>query len=129
MPMLIMYRFTSRVLLEDLVAIGKWAKLNGLSLNTSKSCNLPINRTGFPCDELPNIRLSNENLKFVHKVSNLGFVLNSVLTPCDHVNNVVRRVYLTLRTLRLTVAYTPLKVRKRLALQLIMSIISFAETA
>ena len=113
---------------EDLAAISNWARLNGLSLNTNKSCILPIKRTGVHFDELPNITLNSDNLKLVDKVSNLGFVLNSTLTPCDHVNNVVKRIYYTLRTLRLSASYTPFEVRKRLALQLIMPIISYAET-
>ena len=113
---------------EDLHKISVWASQNGLSLNAGKSCVLPISRNNVSIEDLPSISLNNSNLKFVDKIKNLGFTLNSQLTANDHISQVVNKIYFTLRTLRLSANYTPEDVRKMLALQLLMPIVSYAET-
>ena len=55
-------------------------------------------------------------------------MLNSSLTCSDHINAVVSKVYYVLRNLRRTASCTPLQTKLHLVRQLIIPIISYAET-
>lgn len=45
----------------------------------------------------------------------------------DHINSVVKNIYLTLRNLRLSADFTPLKTKKKLVQTLIMPIVTYSE--
>jgi len=113
---------------EDLCKINNWAARNCLSLNPAKSCVLPIAKTPVDTGTIPQIFVGDTPLPFVNKTVNLGFVINSTLTCSDHINTVVSKIYYVLRNLRRTANCTPLKTKLHLVKQLIMPIISYAET-
>lgn len=96
---------------NDLASISSWALRNDLRLNSEKSYVLPISKKHNNSD-VPQLFIAGSCLKFVSKVSNLGFIINSSLSCDDHVNSVVCKVYSILRNLRMTAAYTPVDVRK-----------------
>ncbi|XP_075163387.1 uncharacterized protein LOC142239829 [Haematobia irritans] len=60
------------------------------------------------------------------KAKYLGFILNSRLSCSDHVSSVIGKIYLTLRNLRVTSAFTPVEIKRRLVVQLIVPVISYA---
>lgn len=113
---------------EDLERISAWAEINKLKINPLKSSVLPIAKHDVDVEGLQEITVNNLPLKFVSKTRNLGFLINSKLSCTDHINNVVSKVYAILRVLRMSSDFTPLEVRKKMALQLIMPIISYAAT-
>ena len=112
---------------EDLNAISDWAKSNNLKLNPSKSYAMPISKTIATLSELPPLSLLGTQINYVSKVTNLGFKINSSLSCVDHINSVVSKVYLTLRNLRRTSAYVPTVTKRKLVLQLLLPIITYAE--
>jgi len=87
---------------EDLLNISTWAERNSLRLNPQKSNVLPISRHDIDVSHLPPIHIGSEQLKYVSKATNLGFVLNSNLSCVDHINQSVSKIYFTLRNLRLS---------------------------
>lgn len=111
---------------EDLESIVAWSMENKLVLNPGKSFVLPISRHDLDSMEFPNIYLNTSVLKYVRKVKYLGFHLNSTLTCKDHINIVVRNVFLTLRNLRMSGDYVPIAVKKRLVLQLILPLVNYS---
>ena len=75
-------------------------------------------------DQLPDLVLQGSKIAVVEKVKNLGFYINSSLNCTDHINYVVRRIYIILRGLRYSKEYTPYEIRLRLIKQLIIPLIS-----
>lgn len=111
---------------EDLEIIGKWAENNSLTLNPKKSVVLPISRSKISIEELPAIYLNGNALEYVEKVKYLGFHINSTLSCTDHINSIVRKVFLTLRNLRITSNFTPTNIKRQLVLQLILPHINYS---
>lgn len=111
---------------EDLNAIEKWAEANNLMLNPRKSFVLPISKTKLNFGQFPSVYLGNTALKYVEKVKYLGFYINSTLSCKDHINNVIRNVFLTLRNLRMSSYFTPTETKRKLVLQLILPHITYA---
>lgn len=111
---------------DDLISIVGWAKLNNLMLNPVKSLVLPVSRTKLDSLDFPDIYLEGTVLKYVDKVKYLGFYINSTLTCKDHINIVVRNVFLTLRNLRMSSEFVPIAVKKKLVIQLILPLITYS---
>lgn len=111
---------------EDLTAIAKWATDNNLCLNSKKSYILPISKMNLDHQSIPYIYLNDNKLQLVDKVKNLGFYVNTKLSCTDHVNQVIKKVYYTLRCLRLSAEFTPVETKKRLVKLLIMPIITYS---
>lgn len=112
---------------EDLCSIAEWSRLNKLKLNPLKSYILPISKNNYPFPDLPNIFLNNVELKYVSKVKNLGFHINTTLSCENHINNAVSKVYYALRNLRRTASFVPFETRRKLVIQLIVPIITYSE--
>lgn len=112
---------------SDLSSISSWSVRNGLCLNSEKSFVLPVCKRNIDCYVLPALYIGDKSLKFVSKVTNLGFVINTNLTCVDHINSVVGKVYYTLRNLRMSATFTPVCIRRKLAIQLILPIICYSE--
>ena len=112
---------------EDLHNIFVWSVDNKLTLNAKKSYVLPISKISMNNLLFPSIQIGHSSLQFVSKIKNLGFYINSSMTAVDHINSVVKRVYLTLRNLRLSAYYTPINTKKKLIRTLIIPIICYSE--
>lgn len=111
---------------DDIEAIRNWSIANSLSLNPDKSCILPVKQGNLEVKHLPNVFLGPTPLKFVNKTKYLGFYINSSLSCVDHINNVISKIYHTLRNLRMTSPFTPTELKRKLVLQLIIPFISYA---
>lgn len=111
---------------EDLTSISNWAKLNNLILNPKKSYVLPISKFKLDPGNFPTLYLNDTPLIYVNKVKYLGFFINSTFSCTDHINNVVRNVYLVLRNLRMSSNCTPTEVKRKLVIQLIIPLISYS---
>lgn len=111
---------------ENLAYIQDWARSNNLMLNPNKSFVLPISRCVIDFQQFPDIYLGNTVLKFIEKAKYLGFYINSNLTCGDHVNGVIRNVFLTLRNLRLSSGFTPVEIKRKLVTQLIVPHITYS---
>ena len=113
---------------EDLQSIHDWAISNRLTLNSLKSCVLPISKQKIDSSSIPPILLDSTQLKLVEKVRNLGYVVNTSLSCADHVNSLVSKIYFTLRNLRMTSEFTPTETKQHLVKQLIMPLINYSAT-
>ncbi|XP_055714303.1 uncharacterized protein LOC129808549 [Phlebotomus papatasi] len=84
---------------DDLERISHWADNNGLVLNARKSQALLVHSRGRNPISFQ-LFLSDEEIPLSSKVKNLGVIFNDTLTWSDHVAEICRKVFLTLRTLR-----------------------------
>jgi len=112
---------------EDLCRVNNWAKNNCLALNPQKSCILPISKFDIPVSSISPVFVGDAQLNVVNKATNLGFVINSSLSCKDHINSVISKIYFTLRNLRRTAHFTPLRTKQLLVKQLILPTITYAE--
>ena len=83
------------------------ATANGLCLNPGKSkCILLHRRSVVPI--IPrNVVMNGEKIEIVHETRNLGIIYNSNLTWHNHINSLVGRTYIKLRTLLSMQLYIP----------------------
>lgn len=112
---------------EDLCSISKWADINGLLLNSSKSYVLPICRVKTCVNDVSDLFIGPNKLTVVSKIVNLGFYVNSSLSCVDHVNSIVKKVYYILRNLRISANVTPVNIKRKLVIQLILPVITYSE--
>jgi hypothetical protein len=68
---------------SDLSRIAEWARKNGLKLNPKKSQVLLIHRSAGDLPQ-PHLVINSDTIRIVPKAVNLGFTLNSKLTPVYH---------------------------------------------
>jgi len=76
--------------------------------------------------DLPELFIGNSALSYVDKARNLGVIVNSRLSCADHITSTVGKIYAGLRGLRVSAQFTPFEVRSRLAKQLLMPILMYA---
>lgn len=100
---------------------------NLLCLNAQKSCVIPVAKDKFLASDIPTLFIGGNQLKLVDKAKNLGFVINSRLACDDHVNEVVSKIFFTLRCLRATSPYVPVATKKKLITSLIVPYITYFE--
>ena len=62
---------------------------------------------------------------YVIKIKYLGFWINNTLSSTDYINHIVRNVYLLLRNLRLSSNFTPVEGKRKLIIQLILTLINY----
>lgn len=108
----------------DLSAVTLWAKKNLLQLNPSKSVLLPITHSN---DDFPTLYIKGYPLATMNKASNLGFIINRSLTCTDHLNGVISRIFLMLRSMRTVSGYIPPTAKRTPVLQLIVPLITYAQ--
>jgi Reverse transcriptase (RNA-dependent DNA polymerase) len=109
----------------DLSRISKWARENGLRLNPKKSQVILIHRLPGNIPQ-PQLILDADMIKVVPKVVDLGFVLNSKLTPVDHITQVCQKIYWILRSIKPHTSCTPISVRKKLIETLVITHINYS---
>lgn len=100
---------------EELRAVYKWAKTNGLTLNPSKSKCLVIGKNRKPVNLMDNVLINGEQVEVVKTAKNLGVVFNCSLTWVDHINIACGKTFAMLRTLWSTQYCTPFRIRLLLA--------------
>jgi len=95
--------------------INLWAKKNSLKLNPSKSKCIVIYKRPIDTSNLPQIKLSDQNIEYVTSVRNLGIVFDHTLSWNSHITSTIGKTYGMLRSLWTTQYFTPIKVRMLLA--------------
>ena len=110
---------------EDLDKIYNWSEMNAIRLNPKKSFVMPISLSSLDFNDIPPIKIGNNNLSFVSKTKSLGVIINSKLDASDHVNYTVKRIYFILRNLRFSADFTPKETKIKLVKQLILPHIDF----
>ena len=110
---------------EDLQRIFNWSVSNNLLLNPRKSCVVLISKYELDCDTVPSLFIGGHTLSVEKSAKSLGYHINSKLNCVDHVNEIVRKVYIILRNLRNSAEFTPEPIRIRLAKQLIIPYLSY----
>lgn len=103
-----------------------WAETNSLCLNPNKTYVLPISKRKLVENNIPSLYIGAKPIAFVSKITNLGFVINSNLTCVDHINMVMGKVYCALRSLRHSSWFTPINVRRKLAIQLLIPNLTYS---
>lgn len=100
---------------SDLNLVSRWASINGLSINPSKSKCIVIrdrlNKSPFD----PFVHINSERIEIVNKAKNLGVVFNNTLTWSDHIIAACGKTFGMLRTLWPLQYCTPLRIRVLLA--------------
>lgn len=74
----------------------------------------------------PNLVIDSDSVKIVPKAVNLGFVLNTRMTPIDHFTKLCQKIYWVLRSIRPHASCTPIEVRKKLIQSLILSHVNYS---
>jgi Reverse transcriptase (RNA-dependent DNA polymerase) len=109
----------------DLGRISEWARKNGLKLNPKKSQVMLIHRLTGDVPQ-PHLMIDSDTVKIGPKAVNLGFVINSRLTPVDHYSKLCQKIYWILRSIKPHASCTPIEVRKKLVQTLILSHVSYS---
>ena len=102
----------------DIESIAQWSALNGLKLNPVKTQAIVISSRDQGL--VPLVNVCGTDIPYSAHVRDLGIVINSRLTWGDHVGLICKRVYGSLYPLRRMASATPLWLRRRLVLALIM---------
>ncbi|XP_055714721.1 uncharacterized protein LOC129808835, partial [Phlebotomus papatasi] len=121
---LLLWRSVKFISNDDLERILHWANNNGLVLNARKSQALLVHSRGRNPISFP-LFLSDEEIPLSSKVKNLGVIFNDTLTWSDHVAEICRKVFLTLRTLRRYQTFTPRETRLLLVRALIVPFFTY----
>lgn len=110
---------------QDLQRVARWADINGLSLNPTKSKCIVIRKRTQKIIDYPNIFIKNQRIEIVDRAKNLGVIFNNTLTWSDHVIAACGKTYSMLRTLWPTQYCTPLKIRLLLAKTYLIPILTY----
>ena len=83
---------------EDLNRISNWATKNSLMINPKKTQAIMFSRTDLNTDNL-DIRINGTTIEWKDEVKNLGLFMDKKLTFNKHVNSILQRSYLRLKSL------------------------------
>lgn len=110
---------------SDLNSLSEWCLNNGLIINERKTQLINFS-SHTPCNFYNDLFFLNGfGLKSVDEVKCLGFVIDRKLSWENHINLIVRRVNLGIRTLNHCNFIFPLAIRKKLALALLVCHVSY----
>ena len=107
----------------DLTNISHWSQLNGLLINPSKSQSMLISSSYTQKyvqeSTIPPLTIDNSTIPWCNSVRNLGIVVNNSLTWDHHINNIHRKIFFTLHSLKRIKRLLPVSIRKLLVETLI----------
>lgn len=93
-----------RTISLDAQAVADWARMNGLSLNASKSKVMILGSSkvvpGLDLSSLPKIKVDDSELEYVTEIKNLGVILSSTLDFKSHTKMISSKIYSSLFSLR-----------------------------
>jgi Reverse transcriptase (RNA-dependent DNA polymerase) len=104
----------------DLNRIHLWSITNGISINTSKSQAMIINKARILQQVIPPIVLGGDTIQIYNKFKNLGVIFNDKLNWNDHVNYIRKNTTFSLRRLWSATNFASIEVRKKLVTSLIV---------
>ena len=106
---------------NDLENLSKWSEENNLSFNSNKTktmlfaTNNVIRRFNLDDGDAYQLNIQGNSLERVMKSKILGVMFNQSLSWGDHVNNILKSCYSTLKSLSRLKKLTPFKLRKQLS--------------
>lgn len=111
---------------RDLISIEAWTRHNMLTPNPKKTQAIVFSREG---NVIPqnDIVFCGEPIQLSDKVTNLGLAMDKRLCWTDQVNDVVKRVYSTLRTFRRFQSVLSLATRKKLVQAVIVPLYTYCD--
>lgn len=109
----------AQLLNEDLANIYDWSCSNLLPINSSKTKVMLFSRNSSEHQQ-PLIMLGQNVLEYVLKYPSLGFILKNDLEWDGHVNAQCRKIYIGLRTLKLSASMLPVNVKLKLFKSLLL---------
>ena len=119
---------------HDLENLSKWSEDNNLSFNCNKTktmlfaTNHVIRRFNLDDGDAYQLNIQGNSLERVIKSKILGVMFNQSLSWGDHVNNILKSCYSTLKSLSRLKKLTPFKLRKQLSEMLILSKVDYCST-
>lgn len=106
---------------SELEKISSWFKMKRLRLNASKSMSMFVSCSNLTIpNDLPKIVLDGSEISFVDNAKNLGLFLDKSLKFDKHVNEMVRKVYYSLHSLRINKLYLSSEMKVRLVKALVI---------
>lgn len=123
------YELASRNINEDLCKIVSNCKSHKLKLNSQKTAIMlfcPKHEYEHLKSNL-NIALDGERLSFIEKAKNLGITIDINLRFNDHVNNLIKKSYVSLKLLYANKHILNYKTRKKLCETIVLPIFFYAD--
>lgn len=113
----------------DLASIAKWAKEFGLLVNASKSQAIVIGSPYFTSrldiSSLPVLSFDGTPIPYSNSVKNLGIFLDQTLSWSVHFNEVSRRLYGSLHSLKRLQNFLPLETKAMLSRSLLLPLLDY----
>ncbi|KAM3968437.1 uncharacterized protein ACR2FA_003413 [Aphomia sociella] len=118
---------------SDLNIIAKWTKNFGLLINTAKSQAIVIGSPHFISKlrslVVPSIVFDGNTIPFRSSVKNLGITIDQTLSWCSHINEISRKVFASLHSLRRLQHFLPVNTKELLARSLLLPLLDYADIA
>lgn len=109
----------------DLDRIQKWASMNGLCINPTKSKCILISRNSKKIINNKQLLINKNKIEFVNTSLNLGITFNSELSWSNHISITTGKVHGMLRNLWSVQASTPFSIRMLLAKTYIIPVLLY----
>lgn len=106
---------------EELVLISNWFSRRKLKLNAQKSTAMILSSNDINVsNELPKILLDDKEIEIVDCVKNLGLFMDNRLSFERHVNEMMKKVYFSLHSLRINKLYLETDIKLKLVHALVI---------
>ena len=112
---------------KDIRKLVKWSIFHGISINSSKSQAILIAPRQINWNSVPITVAGGNEIPFISKVRNLGLIIYENFTWIDHISEMCKKINLGLRKLWACFHITPLTIRKRLVLTLILPLFTYSD--
>ena len=115
----------------DLNLIGEWAQKMGLLVNPTKSQAIIIGSqrllSNINLSELPQLSLNGAVIPFLTTVKDLGLLIDQNLTWQPQVNDVSRRIFSRIHSLKRLQNFIPLKTKVHLCQTLLLPLLDYGD--
>lgn len=116
---------------DDLSRISCWTKAHGLLVNASKSQAIIIGSSHFISkvrdSVMPNVIFNGSIIPYSSTVTNLGVTFDQHLSWAAHVDNISKKIFSSLHSLKRLQNFLPFNTKVMLAKSLLLPIIDYAD--
>lgn len=117
----------------DLEIISEWATNHGLLINAAKTQLIAIGShhfvSKFKRANVPAVVFNGTPIPYSRKVKDLGLILDQTLSWSDHVDEVSRKLYASLHSLRRLQYFLPVNTKVMLAQSLLLPLLDYGDVA
>lgn len=100
---------------EDLERLAEWANSNSLCVNPRKSKAIILHRRQVNLNNIPRLKILNDDIEFVESAKNLGLTIDERLSWDKHISLAVGKCYGQLRLLNVVRSVVPQNIKLMLA--------------